>query len=110
MNTRTLSLRLLSLMAIGSFAVTSCYPELYEEKDTYLEEIKASQQGIGHGGEEHGEEHGGEHGDAGHGDEHSEAAHGDAGHGDEHSESHDEGHDKGHDEKAPADNHGGEGH
>lgn len=102
MNTRTFSLRLMALMAMISFGATSCYPELYEEKDSYLEAIKASQQGIGHGGEEHGEEHGSdEHGEA-HGDD---ATHGDAAHGDD---THGEGHDKGHD-KANGESHG-EGH
>ena len=70
MNTRRLTLRLMALMAIVSFGATSCYPELYEEKDTYLEDIKTSQQGIGHGGEEHGEEHG-DGTDKAHGEEHS---------------------------------------
>ena len=88
MNTRRLTLRLMALMAIVSFGATSCYPELYEEKDTYLEDIKTSQQGIGHGGEEHGEEHG----DATHGEEHGDGA--DKAHGEEHSsdDTHGEGH------------------
>lgn len=88
MNTRRLTLRLMALMAIVSFGATSCYPELYEEKDTYLEDIKTSQQGIGHGGEEHGEEHG----DATHSEAHgSNDTHGegtDKAHGEEHGEAH----------------------
>ena len=98
MNTRRLTLRLMALMAIVSFGATSCYPELYEEKDTYLEEIKASQQGIGHGGEEHGEEHG----DATHGEAHGDGGHGDATHG--------EGADKAHGEEHSSDDTHGEGH
>lgn len=65
---------LTALVALTAVSLSACYPELYAEKDPYLAEIEAAQEGVDHGaghnekergdaahGEEHGEEHGSDH-------------------------------------------------
>lgn len=87
---------LTGLVALTAVSLSACYPELYSEKDPYLAEIEAAQEGVDHGAghneKERGEAHGDDHGAAGHGEDHSTPAtdteHG-AAHGDDHgTESH----------------------
>ena len=115
MKSRSFATRCLALTAFVALTsgLTSCYPDLYEETDSYLKHIEHAQEGVGHhgGGEHASAEHGDTHGDAGHGDD---AAHGEATHGDDatHGEAADHSADTSHDtsHEAPADAHGIEGH
>lgn len=100
MKSRSFATRCLALTAFVALTsgLTSCYPDLYEETDSYLKHIEHAQEGVGHhGGGEHASA---EHGDAGHGD--------DAAHGEAMDHSADTSHDSSHETSADA--HGSEGH